>query len=64
MGGRGRSGTAQWEAWAGEAFVDGPNVVAGGLVPVLASRAMDVGVYAEPNVWVEHILDVPLRNGF
>ncbi|GAB3907045.1 hypothetical protein GCM10029964_104620 [Kibdelosporangium lantanae] len=50
---------AQWKSWTGVALADGPNVVDGALVPVLASTALDVGVYVEPNVWVEHAVDQP-----
>ncbi|GAA1340552.1 Long-chain-fatty-acid--CoA ligase [Saccharothrix algeriensis] len=48
---------AQWESWTGSPLVDGQNVVRGALAPVLASTASDVGVYVEPNVWVEHTVD-------
>ncbi|WP_158890462.1 Long-chain-fatty-acid--CoA ligase [Amycolatopsis anabasis] len=44
----------QWRRWTGQSFADGPNAVAGGLAPVLASREQDLGVYVEPNVWLEH----------
>ncbi|SFB06926.1 Acetyltransferase (GNAT) family protein [Amycolatopsis marina] len=47
---------AQWRDWTGLALADGENEVDGGLVPVLASTAQDVGVYVEPNVWLEHPL--------
>ena len=47
---------AQWREWTGLALVDGENEVPGGLVPVLASVTQDVGVYMEPNVWLEHPL--------
>ncbi|MBW4719974.1 Long-chain-fatty-acid--CoA ligase [Saccharothrix obliqua] len=45
---------AQWAAWTGMTLVDGPNVVDGGLTPVVVSGG--VGVYVEPNVWMEHTL--------
>ncbi|WP_208024315.1 hypothetical protein [Amycolatopsis pithecellobii] len=34
----------------------GPNVVDGALVPVLASVEQDLGIYVEPNVWLEYPL--------
>ncbi|WP_431876792.1 Long-chain-fatty-acid--CoA ligase [Amycolatopsis sacchari] len=49
------SGTLwQWHEWTGKPLSDGPNVVEGALVPVLASVAHDFAVYVEPNVWVEY----------
>ena len=46
---------AKWRTWTGLPFdEDGPTTVPGGLVPVLVSTAHDVGVYVEPNVWVDH----------
>lgn len=46
---------AQWREWTGLPFDnDGPVIVEGALTPVLVSTAHDVGVYVEPNVWVEH----------
>ncbi|MFE0025421.1 GNAT family N-acetyltransferase [Amycolatopsis sp. NPDC059021] len=47
---------AQWREWTGVEFVDGLNTVPGGLAPVLASVARDLGVYVEPNVWLDHPL--------
>jgi GNAT superfamily N-acetyltransferase len=47
----------QWERWTGTPLADGPNVVGGALVPVLASVEQDLGVYVEPNAWFEHPLD-------
>lgn len=46
-----------WETWTGVRLRNGQNVVEGGLVPVLASVEQDLGVYVEPNVWLEHPLD-------
>jgi GNAT superfamily N-acetyltransferase len=46
----------QWREWTGKSFVEGENEVEGGLVPVLASIRQDLGVYVEPNVWLEHPL--------
>ena len=54
------SGTVQadlatWRRWTGLAFdVDAPTVVPGGLVPVLVSVEHDLGVYVEPNIWIDH----------
>lgn len=48
---------AQWKSWTGRTLAEGANVVDGALVPVLASADLDVGVYVEPNVWIEHALD-------
>ncbi|HLS65281.1 MAG TPA: N-acetyltransferase [Ruania sp.] len=46
---------ADWRSWTGLPFdTDGPVAVQGALNPVLVSQAQDVGVYVEPNVWVEH----------
>ncbi|AQZ67024.1 unnamed protein product [[Actinomadura] parvosata subsp. kistnae] len=46
---------AEWEEWAGMPLPDsGPYVVAGALAPVEVDRERDVGVLAEPNVWVRH----------
>ncbi|SFP51088.1 hypothetical protein SAMN05421810_102802 [Amycolatopsis arida] len=42
--------------WTGRSLVDGENVVPGGIAPVLVSRPQGVGVYVEPNVWLEHPL--------
>ncbi|CCH34005.1 GNAT family N-acetyltransferase [Actinosynnema sp. NPDC047251] len=50
-------GLDRWRSWTGVRLVDGANVVAGALAPVLVSAGSDVGVYVEPNVWVEHVLD-------
>lgn len=47
----------QWREWTGVPFdQDGLVEVPGGLVPVLASQHLDLGVYVEPNVWVRHAL--------
>ncbi|MCP4229888.1 MAG: hypothetical protein GY771_07030, partial [bacterium] len=46
---------AQWEEWTGIAFPEsGSYVVPGALVPVEIDRKNDIGVYIEPNVWMEH----------
>jgi hypothetical protein len=46
-----------WRAWTGHPFdSDGPVEIAGGLVPVVASQALGMAFYAEPNVWVRHDL--------
>jgi GNAT superfamily N-acetyltransferase len=46
---------AKWRSWTGLPFAeDGPTTVPGGLVPVLVSTDHGVGVYVEPNVWVDH----------
>ncbi|WP_240687242.1 Long-chain-fatty-acid--CoA ligase [Amycolatopsis suaedae] len=50
---------AQWQSWTGSSLDDGANVVDGALVPVLASTELDVGVYVEPNVWMEHAVGRP-----
>jgi GNAT superfamily N-acetyltransferase len=51
------SGTfAQWQVWTGVRLRDGLTTVPGGIAPVLASAALDLGVYVEPNVWLEHRL--------
>ncbi|MFC3451289.1 GNAT family N-acetyltransferase [Amycolatopsis speibonae] len=48
---------AQWKAWTGVELQDGLTAVPGGIAPVLASSALDVGVYVEPNAWLEHLVD-------
>lgn len=48
---------AQWQTWTGVPLRDGLTTVPGGIAPVLASSALDLGVYVEPNVWLEHPLD-------
>lgn len=49
----------QWRAWTQQPFdASGPVVVDGALVPVHVDLAQDHAVYVEPNVWVEHSLDV------
>lgn len=45
---------ADWTAWTGREPVDCPNLVEGAIAPVLVSRQQDLGVYVEPNVWLEH----------
>lgn len=47
----------EWRSWTGEPFDrDGLIEVAGALAPVLVSTELDIATYAEPNVWVRHIL--------
>ena len=46
-----------WREWTGLPLeADGPVEVPGGLVPVLLSHQLGFGVYAEPNVWIRHVL--------
>ena len=46
---------SDWEAWTGMEFpVSGVFIFPEGLAPVEIDRQADVGVYAEPNVWVSH----------
>ncbi len=45
---------AQWQTWTGVPLENGLTTVPGGIAPVLASAGLDVGVYVEPNVWLEH----------
>lgn len=46
---------AEWEGWTGMAFPEsGEYVVEGALVPVRIDRELDVGRYAEPNLWMRH----------
>ncbi|MEU7900428.1 Long-chain-fatty-acid--CoA ligase [Nonomuraea sp. NPDC049152] len=47
----------QWSRWTGAPLAAGSNLVEGGIAPVLASPGQDLGVYVEPNVWLEHSLD-------
>lgn len=47
---------AQWRTWTGVELRDGLTTVPGGIAPVLASSALDLGVYVEPNVWLEHLV--------
>ncbi|MFF0246290.1 hypothetical protein ACWEU6_25605 [Streptosporangium sandarakinum] len=46
----------QWRKWTGGPLTAGTNLVDGGIAPVLASPGQDLGVYVEPNVWLEHPL--------
>ncbi len=50
---------AQWRTWTGVALRDGLTTVPGGIAPVLASSALDLGVYVEPNIWLEHLVAGP-----
>lgn len=46
---------AEWEAWTGMEFPDsGDYVVPETLAPIQIDRAMNIGNYVEPNVWVHH----------
>jgi GNAT superfamily N-acetyltransferase len=48
---------AEWRRWTGMEFAaSGPTVVPGALVPVHVSLEQDHAVYAEPNVWVRHVV--------
>ncbi|PTM54715.1 hypothetical protein C8J48_3367 [Desmospora activa DSM 45169] len=49
----------QWEEWTGMRFMsDGQYVIPGGLAPLEISLSKDEGVYIEPNVWMEHKVDL------
>lgn len=46
---------AEWETWTGMAFPDtGDYVIPEGLNILHIDREADLGVYVEPNVWVQH----------
>jgi GNAT superfamily N-acetyltransferase len=46
-----------WRRWTGLPFrSDGEHCVPGALVPVIVSLERDLGIYVEPNVWVDHSL--------
>lgn len=46
---------ADWERWTGMAFPEsGEYVVPGALQPVSIDRALDLGTYQDPNVWMRH----------
>lgn len=46
---------AQWEEWTGLPMPgSGEYVIPGALQPVVIDRARDIGVYEDPNVWMEH----------
>lgn len=46
---------ADWESWTGLQFPEsGDYVIPEALVPIQIDRAMDMGRYIEPNVWVHH----------
>lgn len=46
---------AEWEEWTGMRFpYSGNYVVAGALRPVVIDLEKDLGVYEEPNVWMQH----------
>ena len=48
---------SEWEEWTGMRFPEtGPYVVEGALRPVEMDLERDLGVYAEPNVWMRHPL--------
>lgn len=48
---------ANWRRWTGMEFAaSGPVAVPGALVPVHVSLEQDHAVYAEPNVWVRHVV--------
>ncbi|MDX9859038.1 MAG: GNAT family N-acetyltransferase [candidate division Zixibacteria bacterium] len=48
---------AQWENWIGLSFPEsGPYVVPLALVPVQMDRERDLGLYIEPNVWMQHVI--------
>ena len=44
-----------WRQWTGLPFsIDGMHHVPGALTPVLVSLERDLGIYVEPNVWIDH----------
>lgn len=48
---------AQWEEWTAMRFPEtGAYVVPGALNPVAIDVESDLGVYIEPNVWIQHAL--------
>lgn len=50
---------AQWEKWTGLPMPgSGEYVVPGALQPVIVDRERDLEVYEDPNVWMEHALDM------
>lgn len=48
---------AQWEKWTGLPMPgSGEYVIPGALQPVVIDRARDIGVYEDPNVWMQHVI--------
>lgn len=48
---------AQWELWTGLPMPgSGEYVIPGALQPVVVDYGRDIGVYEDPNVWMEHVL--------
>jgi hypothetical protein len=46
---------SDWESWTGMVFPgSGQYIVPGALSPVEIDRALDMGTYHDPNVWVKH----------
>ncbi|MGB3635742.1 MAG: hypothetical protein WA982_17030 [Rubrobacteraceae bacterium] len=46
---------SDWKEWAGMSFPhSGEYIVPGALHPVVIDLERDLGVYEEPNVWVQH----------
>lgn len=48
---------ARWREWTGRELVVGENEVEGALVPVVVSAVTGIGIYVEPNAWVEHVVE-------
>jgi len=48
---------SEWEEWTGMAFPQSGNyVIPGALNPITIDVENNIGVYIEPNVWVQHLL--------
>lgn len=46
---------AQWREWTGLEFpTSGDYIIPRGMAPLHIDRALDLGTYVEPNVWVRH----------
>jgi GNAT superfamily N-acetyltransferase len=50
---------SDWESWTGMVFPgSGQHIVPGALVPVEIDRALDMGTYHDPNVWMKHVVNL------
>jgi len=52
------SGTIEeWEEWTGMKFPEsGEYIVPGALRPIMINRERDIGLYDDPNIWMQHSL--------
>ncbi len=59
------SGTpGQWREWTGREFpASGSYLVPGALQPVNVDREQDLGIYEDPNLWMEHAVEPERKKG-